>query len=62
MDPTETLTRIRQTLVEVFDGDDVEALRTLQDLADLIEALDQWIMAGGFLPVPWTMAQLRGLA
>lgn len=55
LDPNETLDRIRDILYGATDD-------YPHELADLIEALDHWIMAGGFLPAQWSTAQMRGPA
>lgn len=33
-----------------------------RSLAELVEALDQWIVKGGFLPTEWTTKRASGLA
>lgn len=51
MDPNVTLERIRNILSTPYqdsDGDDL-----FSELCDLIEALDTWLSAGGFLPIAW---------
>ena len=54
MDPDATLADIRQ-LLSAFDAaihmDDAYAVAC--DLKVAMEALDNWIMAGGFLPADW---------
>jgi hypothetical protein len=54
MDATETLKRIRELLA-------VRRLSREQsaELQELIEALDEWIMKGGFLPTPWAVGQKK---
>lgn len=52
MDPNETLKRLRKlakrigSMAEPYDDDALE-------LAELVDALDQWITNGGFLPRDW---------
>jgi hypothetical protein len=51
MDPDVTLTRMLELAGGIERGDlwpDEAA-----ELAELIQALDQWIRRGGFLPAPW---------
>lgn len=52
MDPDETLKQIRQLVKEYnqpgwLDRCDVE------QLVELVEALDLWLSKGGFLPAAW---------
>ena len=52
MDPTANLKELRELYKSVLkDGSDND---TLNRMAELIEALDQWITNGGFLPNQWT--------
>lgn len=60
MDPTEALECVRDIIRN--GTNEHEAYDNFYLLADLVENLDEWVMRGGFLPVPWTMAQLRGPA
>ena len=64
MDPTACLTKIRQLIREIedfrADWDDPQPTQgpvlmvTLgAELADHVEALDEWIKGGGFLPEQW---------
>jgi hypothetical protein len=62
VDPNQTLATIRKIIVRVDtpfppDTDErVEALKTLNDFDDLvnaIDALDSWLSKGGALPAPW---------
>jgi hypothetical protein len=46
MDPTATLKRIREICEQ---GNAID----LAELIDLVEALDQWMTRGGFLPTQW---------
>lgn len=51
MDPNATLDEIRR-LVPVIangNGNEHDAMR----LAELIDALDEWITRAGYLPAPW---------
>jgi hypothetical protein len=55
MDPNATLNDIRKTVKAITDAHDrdeccpTDAIR----LAELVEALDNWIVNGGFLPDAW---------
>ena len=49
MDPNATLKRIRQIIAEGDDGS--ESLT--EELPELVEALDEWLSKGGFLPLEW---------
>jgi hypothetical protein len=57
MDPTQCLKNIRKLLKELSDADareDLELASSLGlDLAEHVEALDEWMMKGGFLPQQW---------
>jgi hypothetical protein len=51
MDPTKCLEEIRELIQEAYssnaDGD------TARELAEKTEALDNWMMTGGFMPHQW---------
>lgn len=54
MDPSETLKRIRELTQEMADTRDPDAaLVVAASLADHIQALDEWLTNGGYLPNPW---------
>ena len=60
VDPNATLARLRELMLECLcedlpDDYDWEAAATLQ--AEYFEALDGWILHGGFLPQDWQEAQ-----
>lgn len=64
MDPDANLAEQR-ALAATIISDDGPAERRVQDgerLAELVEALDEWITSGGFLPTEWRMAQERATA
>lgn len=46
MDPDKTLSEIREILDTTIDRD-------YDRLADLVEELDAWLFAGGYLPHDW---------
>jgi hypothetical protein len=55
MDPTKCLEEIRELIQEAYssnaDGD------TARELAEKAEALDNWMMTGGFMPQQWYEAR-----
>lgn len=51
MDPTATLNAIRLLVEDARAKENPTVLE--HDLANAIEALDEWIMSGGFLPGEW---------
>ncbi len=59
MDPDATLREIREIIKashkEVCDDEDkeFEYLENMGRLTELVEALDNWITGGGFLPNDW---------
>lgn len=56
MDPTANLEeprRVAQRLQAGHFTSEEEAARAGERLAELVEALDEWIAGGGFLPEQW---------
>lgn len=55
MDPNATLARIRERAQEILSiraaGD--EALAAADELAEHVQAMDEWLSKGGFLPQAW---------
>ena len=55
MDPNATLSRLRELSAEITKafhaGDNATDMGA--EMADLFDALDQWITRGGFLPTDW---------
>lgn len=51
MDPDETLRQIRELVADQLEQPTYEKGRKL---AALVDALDEWIIHGGFLPRDWT--------
>jgi hypothetical protein len=49
MDPESTLQELREHVRAAQNGETVDVDRAL----DLVEALDQWLCGGGFLPREW---------
>ena len=58
MDPDECLFKIRR-LVAALLGDDKGWMldEDAVELAEHVDALDDWIRSGGFLPAAWARAQ-----
>jgi hypothetical protein len=54
MDPNECLRKIRN-LVEKSSGKELDSFE-VDMLCELFQALDDWIMRGGFLPEQWLHA------
>lgn len=54
MDPNETLKQIRSLIESLADTDVGGFYPDVADLIDLIDALDGWLLKGGFLPIEWT--------
>jgi len=52
MDPDACLEEIRDVVAKINDG--VPGLATA--LAELVDALDEWLSKGGFLPKGWTQS------
>ncbi len=66
MDPDACLAELRQLCTEQWTADDelgetglATADYRAERMAELIEALDEWIGRGGFLPEAWRKAQQR---
>ena len=64
MDPSATLTEIRELLIngEIGNRYAEESCDQARRLAELIEALDGWIIKGGVLPKDWAQAYVRAVA
>lgn len=62
MDPDDTLEEIR-TAIKMLDEDE-NGVEALSILTQSVEALDEWLKQGGFLPFDWRNAlrQYRGVA
>lgn len=58
MDPNEALRCVRHYVTEyrkaVDDGDDAQAVMAADSIASHFDALDDWILCGGFLPSDWS--------
>lgn len=52
MDPNTALVRLRVIMGRILSGECV-APDKIDDAAELFEALDEWMMSGGFLPKDW---------
>jgi hypothetical protein len=55
MDPNANLEEQRRIARRILDGDDRDAER----LAELVEALDEWLASGGFLPSDWAAGRAK---
>ena len=54
MDPEIVLKRIRQLTRRILESDDyVNTASTAYELAEKVQALDEWISKGGLLPEDW---------
>jgi hypothetical protein len=55
MDPDEALAQIRVAVAGMNreDSPGVDFVEHARDLADLVEALDEWLTQGGFPPASW---------
>lgn len=55
MDPNATLARIRELTASLLDSDaDTGTAASIGDqLAEHVQALDEWLVKGGFLPQAW---------
>jgi hypothetical protein len=57
MDPNEALKRCRKAIEQYRDGQAVVA--TMSVLVEHFEALDAWLVRGGFLPADWEKARSK---
>lgn len=55
MDPNENLAEQRRIFARLDAGNEREQTADLERLADLAQALDEWISGGGFLPDEWAV-------
>lgn len=55
MDPNEALVAIRQAVDGLRDAENSPAVSRTQVVAlvEHVQALDEWLSKGGFLPAPW---------
>lgn len=60
MDPNACLLHLRamarSILVQLDNDEEVDA-SDVDEIATMVESLDSWIAAGGFLPERWTVAR-----
>lgn len=61
MDPNQTLADLRE-LVSEADGAKALSSATGYRFAELFDALDGWIVSGGFLPSDWVSTKVDPLA
>lgn len=52
MDPNRTLAKVRVLTHALLNGDGRDADAGVA-LAEAIDALDEWLQRGGYLPAPW---------
>lgn len=60
MDPDENLKELRELTANFEENDSQETYPSSRDayrIVELIEALDEWIKKGGFLPAEWQAAR-----
>jgi hypothetical protein len=65
MDPNENIREQRRIATELIDGGEHTSevwIEKAVRLAELVHALDTWILLGGFLPDGWQIAQKRANA
>lgn len=58
MDPTANLTKIRDLITQIYAAEDnpdppFDWGEIALELAEHVEALDNWMKSGGFLPTQW---------
>ena len=57
MDPDACLSEIRETILALKEagnrGSVIEAYGHGETLAEYVQALDEWLTGGGFLPASW---------
>lgn len=53
MDPDETLRQIRALCNEIAMAAAAERAELAEQLAERVEALDEWMTKGGFAPAAW---------
>lgn len=52
MDPNATLASLREMIAEINDGKPAGSATAVR-FAELVEALNEWLERGGFLPTDW---------
>ena len=61
MDPNANLKELRALVAFVLEDPDSEPFQDLteqaENMAELFQALDEWISAGGFFPAIWLVHQ-----
>ncbi|MET0351219.1 MAG: hypothetical protein ABW067_15615 [Rhizobacter sp.] len=53
MDPDELLHRIREGVAEALEESGAKRTDLVDELAENVNALDDWLSKGGFLPGAW---------
>jgi hypothetical protein len=59
MNPDETLQKIRELVLEVFEFPDTGGDDTVNRLAEQCQALDLWLTTAGRPPKPWLKAWIQ---
>jgi hypothetical protein len=54
MDPNANLEEMREIAKTILSGEEYDTGYDAVRLAELVEALDEWITKGGFLPKAWS--------
>jgi hypothetical protein len=54
MDPNANLKEMREIAKTILSGEEYDTGYDAVRLAELVEALDEWITKGGFLPEAWS--------
>lgn len=55
MDPNATLKDMRELANLIVTGEASDPVAAMDELAELVLALDGWIVQGGFLPSRWAV-------
>ncbi|CAB4131449.1 hypothetical protein UFOVP276_204 [uncultured Caudovirales phage] len=60
MDPNETLNQLRESVKDWYANtlpvNSVEAIAELGRVIELVQAMDDWLSKGGFLPNDWGLS------
>lgn len=61
MDPEVALATIRRLIGEIHAADNLRDQAVLgENLADVVEGLDEWLCKGGYLPDAWKVQAFSG--
>jgi hypothetical protein len=53
MDPNTCLLNLRALATEVLSGKKISDIDAIEEMAEMVTNLDDWIVNGGFLPERW---------